>query len=233
MLRVESAQGGYLADRRPQILYERHIFSALTNHQYDSTHPDISNPVPGGYRGGAAEYARLGEAAALDLDHALMSASWGMGQVLGENFSLGRFTAVQPMVEAMCASEDAQLQLVVDFVLGNHLATALQNKDWTAYAKVYNGPSYVKYHYDTSLAEYYAQYSAGPLPDIGVRAGQLLLRFLGYSTSVLDGQVGPNTLRQLNTFQTAKGLALTEDIDAGVLASIQAALPDAMNLNLA
>jgi hypothetical protein len=232
MLRVESAQGGFFADRRPQILYERHIFSSLTAHQYDATNPDLSNPVPGGYIGGTAEYGRLGEAAALDLDHALMSASWGMGQVLGENYALGKFTGVEPMIEAMCGGEDAQLQMMVNFVLGNHLATALQNHDWASYARGYNGPNYVKYHYDTSLAAFYAQYSAGTLPDIGVRAAQLLLRYLGFSTIVLDGQIGPNTLLQLHRFQSENGIALTEGIDTDVLASIQAALPAAVNLNL-
>jgi hypothetical protein len=45
VLSVETGAQGFLADRRPQILYERHIFSRLTGGQYDDG--DISDPTPG------------------------------------------------------------------------------------------------------------------------------------------------------------------------------------------
>src|SRR5690348_15311282 len=47
VLAVETSGCGYLPDRRPQILFERHIFHRLTNGQYDDG--DISDPSPGGY----------------------------------------------------------------------------------------------------------------------------------------------------------------------------------------
>ncbi len=55
---VES-RGGFLADTRPKILFERHIFSKRTGAKFDQSHPDISSSKPGGYMGGAAEYDRL------------------------------------------------------------------------------------------------------------------------------------------------------------------------------
>ena len=36
---VESAGGGFLADGRPKILFEAHIFSGLTRHRWDEGHP--------------------------------------------------------------------------------------------------------------------------------------------------------------------------------------------------
>ena len=85
VLTVETRGFGYLPDRRPQILFERHWFSRLTNRRFDGAHPDISNRSPGGYKGGAAEYARLAQARALDEEAALKSASWGLPQIMGFN----------------------------------------------------------------------------------------------------------------------------------------------------
>src|ERR1700683_996721 len=52
VITVETSGCGYLADRRPAILFERHIFSKQTGGRFDAQHPDISNPTPGGYRFG-------------------------------------------------------------------------------------------------------------------------------------------------------------------------------------
>ena len=79
---VES-RGGFLADKRPKILFERHYFSRLTKRRYDRSHPAISQPDPGGYKGGRKEYDRLAQAIDLDRDAALRSASWGAFQIMG------------------------------------------------------------------------------------------------------------------------------------------------------
>jgi hypothetical protein len=235
MLSVETLGRGYLPDRRPQILFERHIFHAQTNGQWDQTDPDISNAQPGDYGpSGAAQYPRLGRAVALNQDAALKSASWGLGQVMGENFAVAGFTDVGTMVSAMAASEDAQLAAVVGFITGNGLEKALQNQDWSGYARGYNGPSYAKNSYDTKLAQSYAPLKAGTnVPDLTVRTAQLYLLFLGYSPLGIDGQIGSHTLTALHNFQNANNLALTPGIDDGVVATLTAALPPAAELSFA
>ena len=234
MLSVETLGRGFLPDRRPQILFERHIFHTLTGGQWDQTNPDISNAQPGDYGpSGAAQYPRLGSAAALNQDAALKSASWGLGQVMGENFAVAGFADVGSMVAAMAASEDAQLAAVVGFVAANGLEKALQNQDWAGYARGYNGPSYAKNSYDTKLAQTYATLKAGTnVPDLTVRTAQLYLLFLGYNPQGVDGQVGSHTLTALHNFQSASNLALTPGIDDGVVAALTAALPPAANLSL-
>ena len=52
VLTVETRGCGYLADRRPLILFERHYFSRLTKRKFDAKAPDISNLQWGGYVGG-------------------------------------------------------------------------------------------------------------------------------------------------------------------------------------
>src|SRR5215510_12708813 len=77
LLTVETSGFGFLADRRPKILYERHIFHQRTNGRYSATSPDISSSVSGGYGRGTTEYGRLARAIKLDRRAALESASWG------------------------------------------------------------------------------------------------------------------------------------------------------------
>ena len=62
VLTVETRGCGFLADRRPLILFERHYFSRLTKRKFDVQAPDISNKQWGGYSGGTREYDRLGQA---------------------------------------------------------------------------------------------------------------------------------------------------------------------------
>ena len=45
---VETSGKGFLPDRRPQILFERHISSKRTGGLFDAADPEISAPRPGG-----------------------------------------------------------------------------------------------------------------------------------------------------------------------------------------
>jgi hypothetical protein len=247
MLHVESLGCGFLASRRPQILFERHIFSQLTNGAWDAVAPGVSNPQPGGYGpSGDNQYTRLGQAYGLNAADppdpsvptptrtaALQSASWGLGQVLGTNATSVGFASIQDMVTSMTASEDGQLQAVVGFIQANNLQNALQQQDWTTYAEKYNGPGYAKNQYDKRLAQAYAQFQdATKIPDLTVRAGQLLLFLLGFNPSGIDGAIGPNTLTALHNFQSQQQQPLTTGIDGNVVAALNAALPPAPNLAL-
>src|ERR1700704_2753875 len=90
VLAVETKGCGYLPDRRPQILYERHIFHRLTQGRFDDG--DVSDLTPGGYGSrGAQQYDRLAKAIERDRRAALQSASWGIGQIMGENYELAGF----------------------------------------------------------------------------------------------------------------------------------------------
>src|SRR3954449_6274640 len=63
---VETRGFGYLNDRKPVILFERHKFHEATGVRFSAANPQISNPVRGGYLGGKAEYDRLAKAMSLD-----------------------------------------------------------------------------------------------------------------------------------------------------------------------
>lgn len=222
VISVETSGCGYFDDRRPQILYERHIFYRLTQGRFPVS--DINSPDAGGYAGGAAEYDRLTRAVALDQNAALQSASWGIGQVLGQNFKAAGFPDVLSMVTAMVGTEDAQILAACRFLTSTGLDRALRNHDWAGFARGYNGPNYIKYSYDTKLLQNYQKYSVGSLPDLTVRAAQLMLKFLRYNGGGVDGLNGPHTESAVKAFQAAKGLPATGEVDDTTMAALRAAV---------
>jgi len=223
VLAVETSGCGYLPDRRPQILYERHIFHRLTEGFYDDG--DISDLKPGGYgASGAHQYERLTMAIAKDRAAALQSCSWGIGQIMGENYARSGFADVEQMVAAMSESEDQQLAAVADFLVSSRLSIALQAHHWASFARGYNGPDYAINRYDVRLNGEFHKYSAGGLPDLNVRAAQLYLTYLGFHPGPIDGVAGTRTRSALADFQALHELAETSTIDANTVVQLSAAL---------
>ena len=222
VLTVETRAFGFLADRRPQILFERHVFHGLTHGRFDATHPGISNKVPGGYVGNGAEYARLNAAIRLDYEAALESTSWGVGQVLGFNYERAGFALVDDMVADMIRDEDAQLTATHNFIKNAGLVPALQRRDWTAFARGYNGPASQKYSYDSRLAAAFAKYQ-GAVPDLAIRAAQAALLYLDFNPGPIDGFLGPYTRAALLAFQAQCRLPTTGALDPPTEARLLAA----------
>lgn len=156
---VESAGGGFLADGRPKILFERHIFHARTAGRHGPSHPDVSCPQRGGYLGGVREYDRLHEALALDRKAALESASWGKFQVMGFNFASAGHSNVEAFIKAMVSGEPAQLAGFVAFIKAKRLDDELVRRDWAGFARGYNGSDYARNAYDRKMADAYALFA--------------------------------------------------------------------------
>ena len=212
VLTVETRGFGFLQDRRPQILFERHIFHRRTQGRHDSGNADISNAKAGGYLGGTGEYTRLEKAMSLDRKAALESASWGIAQVMGFNYEVAGFATVDAMVAGMVKDEDAQLLAMANFIKGNMLAGALQRQNWASFARGYNGPEFKKNEYDTRLAAAHAKYKI-LLPDLALRTAQAALLYLGIDPGPIDGFRGRRTRSALTQFQEQSGLPETGELD--------------------
>jgi hypothetical protein len=224
VLAVETSGCGFLPDLRPQILYERHIFNRLTHGKYDDG--DIGDPTPGGYGpSGAHQYDRLALAIAKDRTAALQSCSWGIGQILGENYSMEGFADTEQMVAAMSASEDQQLAAMSNFLVSSRLNVPLQAHDWASFARGYNGSNYAINRYDIRLNAEFQKYSAGGVPDLTVRAAQLYLTYLGFHPGPIDGAAGTLTLSALTDFQTQHGLGKTSTIDSHLVEQLFIEVP--------
>jgi len=227
VLTVETRGFGFLPDRRPLILFERHIFRRETGGRFDATHPNLSNPRPGGYgSGGVAQYERLARAIQLDRPAALRSASWGLGQIMGFNAHSAGFADIEKLTKEMAESENSQLTGLANFIQHIRADRALRRRDWTTFARLYNGTNFARNRYDIRLAAAFRRHNAGPLPDLVVRAGQAYLTYLGFDPGPVDGLLGRFTRSAWHEFLEQHGLPLNDEFDEEAVATLkQAALP--------
>lgn len=155
---------GFDAQNRPKILFEIHKFRKHTKRRYDASHPHLSAPYESPRRRQSYrkdQWAVIREAFALDADAALKSASWGMFQVLGENYQMCGWTSVRQFVQDMYLSEGQHMRAFLGYCRGAKLVRHIRTKSWAAFAAGYNGPDYASNSYDTKMANAYRRYSSG------------------------------------------------------------------------
>lgn len=168
VMEVESNGSGFLLNEpapiRPKILFEGHIFYRQTFKPVSQTRPDLSYKswTKKYYKGGSAEWTRLLDAMKFDPIAAVKSTSWGLGQVMGFNFSMLGYSTVEEMVIDAHKGEYYQAKQIFKFCQ-NHpsgrLINALKNKDWRTFAYYYNGSDYAQNQYDLKLKKAYSKHS--------------------------------------------------------------------------
>ncbi len=163
---VESRGSGFFDNDKPAILYERHIMRRrLGEHGIDPTpyltkYPNLVSRNTGGYLGGVAEHQRLDQACTIHETSALESASWGLFQIMGFHWKHLGYPSVQTYVGEMQRGERQQLHAFVRFIRADPvLHEALKVRDWTTFARRYNGPAYKKNFYDTKMAAAFQEFS--------------------------------------------------------------------------
>ena len=164
---VETNGGGFNPDGYPKTLFEGHYFSRLTDHLYDKDYPTISYPkwTKQFYcKNWKDEHARLVLASTLDQEAALRSASWGMFQIMGDNYKLCGFDDVIQFVNAMCEGASHHLEAFTQYVINRHLNDELQNLEWADFARQYNGPGQVDV-YSKLLSDAYEKVEHAPGAD--------------------------------------------------------------------
>ena len=123
------------------------------------------------------------------------------------------FGEVEQMVTAMTTSEDRQLEAMARFIAGEKLHLALGKRDWTRFARGYNGPQFAKNQYDERLRLAYDDLMANGLPDLRLRSAQLRLLYRGFEPGPIDGVMGNVTRNALRRFQAQTGLTVTGKLD--------------------
>lgn len=170
ILDVESSGSGFDSKGRPKMLFEPHVFYRNLPHghvkQVRAVREGLAYPKwkPGAYP--KDSYPRLAEAIEIDETAALKACSWGLGQILGENYKAAGYDTVQEMVRDCLDSEAAHLEMMVRFIKAKRLDEALRRHDWAAFAKGYNGASYATHNYHTRLAKAYAKWAKRKDTDI-------------------------------------------------------------------
>lgn len=159
---VESQGAGFLGNGKVKILYERHrmhfylgqaISKVFANEQMKKN-PNLVNSVAGGYKGNAAEHTRLSLAKNIHENSALMSCSWGVFQIMGENWKNLGYSSVQEFVAQQEISETHQMEAFLRFIEWKPgLLTALKKQDWHTVFTLYNGSNYKKLGYQAKFQE--------------------------------------------------------------------------------
>lgn len=227
---VEAGGTGFLRDGRPKILFERHRFRKLTSGVFDGSNPGVSQPTPGGYQGGAAEYARLASAYALDPVAAVMSASWGCVQIMGERHDMAGYLLPGAMIGAFCDYEDAQLVAFGNFIRSAGLQQALQDKAWLRLSDGWNGKGGRANGYPAKLAATYArQLAVAQDPENTERHDiveiQAMLNLLGYGPLVVDGWFGAKSRAAAARFRQDHNLTGTAMLGPDMRAALYEGVP--------
>lgn len=159
---VESGgKSGFNAAKLPVIAFEGHRFRKYTYNVYDKSHPMLSYPYVTkagpqwqvNNKNQAQAWATLRDAMGLDIDAALKSCSWGMFQVMGDNYATCGFGSVRAYVDAMKEGERGQLDAFIAYCKGTGgLVKAMKDKDFVAMATKYNGTNYGSYDKDIETA---------------------------------------------------------------------------------
>jgi len=158
---VEAAGSGFDDQGRPKMLFEPHVFYRnLKGVQRDKA-VAAGLAYPKWKRGAYPKdsYPRLLSAMKINETAALKAASWGLGQILGENHAQVGYATPQAMVKAFMEDEENHLEAMVQFLITNHIDDDLRAHRWDVVARVYNGPGYAEHGYHTRLAQAYAKWS--------------------------------------------------------------------------
>ena len=148
---------GFWAPGVPVVNYAQSLFNKYNGKTKGRKIKDAK--VPSGLSGYALkEWTSLTNARKINADAADMGTYWGMFQIGGFNYKLCGCESVEEMVTKVCESEFSQLEMFAVFIQNSGMLEALKKKDWAAFARKYNGPSYAKRGYHTRMAKEYANF---------------------------------------------------------------------------
>lgn len=150
---------GFWAPGVPVVNYAKSLFNKYNGKTKGRKIKDAK--VPSGLSGYALkEWTSLTNARKINADAADMGTYWGMFQIGGFNYKLCGCESVEEMVAKVCESEFSQLEMFAVFIRNSGMLESLKKKDWQAFARKYNGPSYAKRGYHTRMAKEYANFKS-------------------------------------------------------------------------
>ncbi len=162
-----STRRGFWTEGKPIINFDLVVFRKMaaknrinlsgytTSHSVIFARPNISRY--GSQQ--AAQQARLDAAMDIDSLSAIEGTFWGMFQLGGFNWKLCGTSSPEEFVKLMSRSERDQLELFGEFITRSGLLPSLKAKNWSAFARGYNGPAYAERGYHRRLASSYNKHN--------------------------------------------------------------------------
>ena len=159
---------GFWANGKPIINFDLSMFrkfaarNKINLSRYQRSHAVVfakpNRARYGSYQ--AAQQARLDAARTIDDKTAIEGTFWGMFQLGGFNWKVCGTSSPDEFVRLMSRSERDQLELFDEFIRETGMLPLLKAKNWSAFARRFNGPTYARRGYHTRLARAYAKHKA-------------------------------------------------------------------------
>lgn len=148
-MKVESSGIGFI-NGKIVIRFEPHVFS-----KYSKV------IISAGSENQTDEWKAFNQAWAINQNSAMLSTSYGLGQIMGFNFRAAGFQTVGTMLDAFKINEYEQVKGMLNFIKSNtNLRAAIKTLDWRKLAYNYNGPQYALNNYDQKLKAAYDIFQA-------------------------------------------------------------------------
>lgn len=169
LIEVETRGTGYDRQKRVIMLFEPHKFDKHLRKDktklQTARNLGLAYPVWGTKKYPKDSYPRFLQAVEIDETAAYASCSWGLGQIMGENFRMAGYNSPQEMVEAFAESEANQLEAMIAFAKSADIDDDLQRidrklkagqnvtaTDCIPIARGWNGSAFAKHNYHGRLA---------------------------------------------------------------------------------
>ena len=158
--------GGFLTNGKPKILFEGHVFwkelkaLGIDPTKYGAAWSNVLYKTwdKSKYKGGAAEWSRLETAKKISSTAAYKSASWGMYQIMGNNYTKCGCKSINEFITLMSKDNFSQFVLGLEFLKNTGIYKYLINQDWAGFARLYNGSGYKANQYDLKLEKAYKSF---------------------------------------------------------------------------
>lgn len=248
IIEVETSGKGYDSLGEVAFLFEPHKMYANLKGDKPKLQKAIQEGLayphwkgPGSYpKTPVLRWQQFKKAVALDERAAIMSASWGLGQIMGSEYEEAGYDSPEELLTAFYKSEAEQLRAMFRLVKKRGLDKDLRNFPQEAacrhFALRYNGAAYEKNKYHTKLADAYRRWTArlkqakvevipveedhddtlrvgdyDKTADGPVRKLQQMFEDKGYSLMV-DGKFGPGTRAVVLAWKGNENLPLSPDM---------------------
>lgn len=220
---VECRGSGFDKSGRVIMLFEPHKFykNLSGSQRAEAVRRGLAYPKWGTKPYPSDSYPRLMAACEINQTAALMSCSWGLGQIMGEYSDECGYKSPEDFVQAFADDEQNQLDAVCKLLVTWKVADDLAAGRVDVVALKWNGKGYKKNNYHGKLRDAIAMWTKKlgtktqergviKLGDKGpaVKELQTLLQEHGYMPGLLDGDFGTETRNAILAWKADNNIAL-------------------------